>query len=278
MNVATSTGIYETNDLNTYTLICSPSAYNTDPVIKMLQCGTTYILITQNQTSGTANIYSSTNLTSWTNIGIIYYQLHTTYNMYVEDAYYDGTNLIIFGFPWSGGSYNCVYTPISSISFTFINIGNGGSVESVAYCGGVYVCCTANSPYWYATTALNATWINFKSGENYGECCTNGTQILCCGGSGGTPFYFTPSGGSIGTITTVSTTSIPVGGVQVCTYNSNISKWIFADMNSGTGAGYYSGNLQGAIGSYQTFNWAYTQQYSYKMITGLTSPLVEQHT
>ena len=285
MNVATTNGIYQTNDLNTYTLICSPSAYPSgDPVIKMLQCGTTYILITQNQTSGTSTIYSSTNLTSWTNIGTIYYQLHTTYNLFVEDAYYDGTNLLIFGFPGSGGSYNCVFTPISSISYTFVNIGNGGSVESVAYCGGVYICCTANSPYWYATTALTSTWINFKNSENYGSCCTNGTQVLCCGGSGGSSFYFTASGGNIGTITTITPNgSAPVGGCQVCTYNSTKGVWIFADMNTGTGVGFQDSVLQGTVAQWTNFNWVYTQQYSYKndnwfaYAIGATTYMVRSH-
>ena len=117
MAVATTTGIYITQYLNNYTLYTSNSAYNTDPPIKMLQCGSLYVMLTQNQSSYTTNIYFSPDLKTWTNIGIIYDALHTTYNMYVTDAYYDGTNLIIFGQAQNGGSYNCVYTPMSSISY-----------------------------------------------------------------------------------------------------------------------------------------------------------------
>ena len=46
--------------------------------------------------------------------------------------YYDGTNVIIYGFS-NGGSYNTVFSPVSSISWTWANIGNGGNVISMAY-------------------------------------------------------------------------------------------------------------------------------------------------
>ena len=187
--------------------------------------------------------------------------------------YYDGTNVIIYGFS-NGGSYNTVFSPVSSISWTWANIGNGSNVISMAYNGTVYVICNSSSPYWYKSTSLTGSWTNFTNGQTYGQnygcCCTDSNtsgSILCCGGSGQTAFY---GSGNMSSITNVAHN--PSVGVQVCFHSSILNKWFIADMSNTTSTCYLSQNLQGDFNSWNNGGtgvgtFYYTQQYSQKMIT-----------
>jgi len=284
--LATSGGIYQSATVASpsWSVLTPTSSYSTNALQFLAYANNIYIMCDINGAGNTFNIYSSNNLTSWTNTATILYSS----GLYCQYFYFDGTNYIIYGLngtnsgnhnqfaystnltSWSYGTVSTVNTDVSSL------VSNSNNT--------MYLACQSggSNPNWFKSSSLTGTWTALSSGQNgYGEACSNGSNFLWGCQTVGV-FYSTDN---LNTITQINTSGTGfTGGCQSVAYVSFLNAYIICDMGSSTQHGFISSTLQPNLTSWTQFNFYYAVQYIYgpddfipMRITSGTNYIIRSH-
>ena len=170
--VATNNGIQKTSSIASpsYSTVCTTSNYSTNPIVAFGYGNGIYMMIDQNASTYASQVFTSTDLVTWTNQATLVYST----GVYVTDVWFDGVNFIAWGIQNSGNTHNYAYSTygnLSSWSYGAVNSGSSNLCAFVSNGTSMYLACISGggSNQWFKSTSISGSWTSLGISSSYGE-------------------------------------------------------------------------------------------------------------